>query len=64
MSYTWQALWKKKQRTGSVNVIGNTDCLGCFMALTMNRYQGMCHGEDEKVLGGLDIEKGFGSGWV
>lgn len=31
------------------------------MASTMDRYQGRCHREDEKVFGGLDKEKGVGS---
>lgn len=31
------------------------------MAPTMSRYQGTCHGEDEKVFGGLDRGEGVGS---
>lgn len=34
------------------------------MAPTMSRYQGTCHGEDEKVFGGLDRGEGVGSSWV
>lgn len=54
---------KKKQRTGTLISENIRTSLGRFMDPTMDRYQGRSHEEDENVFGGLDRERGLGSGW-